>query len=400
MELLFLFLAVLIIAYSLFSARLAQFAITMPMVFLTAGIIVGARGPELTHDIATIFHNLAEITLALLLFADATHLRRETFEGSGILSARMLGIGLPLAILLGILGNWLLLDWPFWQICLLSALMAPTDAALGESIQSNEDIPEVLRDAMNAESGLNDGLTLPFVIFFASLAASASGDSGEKVALVPLLASQIGIGALVGVGVGVAAGKLRNLAVAHRYMERGLIQVATLALVSLTFFLAEMLMGNAFVAVFLCGIAYAKASAGNVSHVRAFVESDGQFLAMLSFFFIGGLCASFAFDHLRWTYVAVIALSLFVIRPLAIWLSFLGTDLPGHVRLFFGWFGPRGLATALFAIFVVMDFESLDLAQEILVVALLAVPISAFLHGISAKWAASLFRLKDDSSVS
>ena len=156
----------------MYSAKIASVGMTMPMIFLAIGVVVGTGGATLDLEAATTFHHLAEVTLALLLFADATTLHRKTLKQIGQRTRRMLLIGLPLAIVIGTAINLVLLPhWPFWESCLLAALLSPTDAALGQSIRSNERIPQPFRDAMNAESGLNDGLALPFVIFFAGLAA-------------------------------------------------------------------------------------------------------------------------------------------------------------------------------------------------------------------------------------
>lgn len=382
------------LAYCMFSARISATGITMPMVFLALGICVGFTEGAPTTDTVTVFHHLAEVTLALVLFADATNLRREAVAQISGRATRMLLIGLPLAIVLGFGVNLLLLPhWPIWEVLLLAALLAPTDAALGQSIQSDERIPKLLRNTLNAESGLNDGLALPFVIFFASLAASHVGTEAGAGDLFRLVAQQIVLGGLVGLLGGIAIGKLRNYASARNMMEPGLEQVATLFLVAFIFFGAEHVHGNSFVAVFIAGIAFGNTSDGKVSQMRHFLEGDGQFLAMLSFFFIGALFLPTALEHMNLTVVLLVGLSLLVVRPLAIWLSLMGTGTSPRERLFYGWFGPRGLATALFAVFVVLDFDGVERTSGILVVAMTAVMVSAVVHGLTAKKAPEIFRL-------
>ncbi len=383
-----------ILAYCLLSAGIGRRGITMPMVFLSIGVLIGSTGLELSHDSASVFHDMAEITLALLLFADATLLDRDALDKIGARAARMLLIGLPVAIVLGLLVNLALLpNWPFWELCLLAALLAPTDAALGQSIQSNPRIPQTIRNTLNAESGLNDGLALPFVLFFAGMAVAEGDPELGGGALFRLLAAQIGLGALVGLVGGALVGLARNAAEDRGLVDHGLGKVATLALIALIFFGAEHVGGNSFVAVFVSGLAYANAAKGTVSQAREFIEGDGQFLAILSFFFIGAIFVPVALEHASLTGLLVIALSLLVVRPVAIWISLIGTECRPNERLFYGWFGPRGLATALFAVFVIMDFEKLDKGNPILVTAITAVLISAFVHGLSAKWASEIFRL-------
>ena len=397
MEDLLVYIALAMLVYCIYSAKISAVGITMPMVFLALGVVMGFGGSAISVSSATTFHHLAEVTLALLLFADATTLRRDALTRIGPQTKRMLFLGLPLAIVIGAVVNLIVLPhWPIWQAFLLAALLAPTDAALGQSIRSNERIPQTLRDAMNAESGLNDGLALPFVIFFAGLAAGEVDPSLGDGALVMLVATQIGIGAAVGLLGGAAIGKLRNHVMARKTMDESLGQVAALALVGFIFFAAEHVGGNAFVAVFVAGMAYANAAKGSVVHARHFLEGDGQFLAMLSFFFIGALFVPEALQYLTPASLLVVVLSLVIVRPAAIWLSLVRTRTPPNERLFYGWFGPRGLATALFAVFVAMDFEGLPLINEIIVIATTTVLVSAFAHGISAKFASELFRLGPD----
>ncbi|MBK0326125.1 cation:proton antiporter [Rhodobacteraceae bacterium F11138] len=387
------YIALALLLFCLFSARIGALGVTMPMACLGLGVIVGIGGPVLTPEATTTFHHLAEVTLALLLFADATTLHRKQLTCIGQRTRRMLLVGLPLCILFGTLINFVLLPgWPIWETCLLAALLSPTDAALGQSIRSNERIPQVFRDAMNAESGLNDGLALPFVIFFAGLAVGDADPTLGDGGLLKLVAVQIGVGAAVGLLGGYASGKLRNFVIERELMDKELGQVAMLVLVGFIFFAAEHFGGNAFVAVFVSGIAYTNAAKASALPAQHFLEGDGQFLAMLSFFFIGALFVPEALTFLTPTGFAIVVSSLVLVRPVAIWLSLIGTPTQANERLFYGWFGPRGLATALFAVFVAMDFKGVEHINEIVVIAITAVVVSAFAHGISARYASQIFR--------
>lgn len=390
------YIALAMILYCMYSLKLGSLGITMPMFFLALGVVMGVGGSALDLQAVTTFHHLAEVTLAVLLFADATTLRREALRTIGQRTRRMLFIGLPLTIAIGAVINLVLLPaWPIWQAFLLAALLAPTDAALGQAIRSNERIPQTFRDAMNAESGLNDGLALPFVIFFAGLAVGEADPTLGDGALIWLVITQIGIGAAVGLLGGFAIGKLHNHVLARNLMDKNLGQVAILIVVGFIFFAAEHVGGNSFVAVYVSGIAYANAAGAPARAANHFLEGDGQFLAMLSFFFIGALFVPQALQHLTFAGLVVVILSLTVVRPVAIWISLIGTQTSPNERLFYGWFGPRGLATALFAVFVAMDFKGIAMIGEIIVLAITAVLISAFAHGFSAKYASELFRLDE-----
>ncbi|QIE56155.1 hypothetical protein G5B40_12205 [Pikeienuella piscinae] len=403
MEHYFAYIALAMLVYCMYSARIGSLGVTMPMVFLAlgllVGVIVGDNATALTVETATTFHHLAEVTLAVLLFADATTLRRTALKTIGQRTRRMLLLGLPIAIVLGALINLMILpNWPIWEAFLLAALLAPTDAALGQSIRSNERIPQSFRDAMNAESGLNDGLALPFVIFFAGLAVGEADPTLGDGALVRLIASQIGIGAAVGLLGGFAIGKLQNHVIEHGVMDKELGQVTMLMLVGFIYFAAEHVGGNAFVAVYVAGIAYANAAKDSALPASHFLEGDGQFLAMLSFFFIGALFIPEALERLTPAGFLIIVLSLVVVRPAAMWISLIGTATSANERLFYGWFGPRGLATALFAVFVAMDFEGMQMIGDVVEIAISAVLISAFAHGITAKYAPELFKFSKDGA--
>lgn len=390
--------AILILLYALFSRGLARIGVTMPMVFLAVGVVTALQGVELTRDSGTMFHKLAELTLALLLFADATELTRRSALRIERLAGRMLLIGLPAAILLGLAVNLVLLPgWPFWEAALLAALLAPTDAALGKPILSDPDVPETLRDTINAESGLNDGLAFPFVVFFAFLAVGE--EEGAPRSLLLFILTQVGIGLAVGIAVGILGGFLRRVAMARNAMDTTLDGVLTLGLVGALFFLADVLGGNSFVAVFAGGFAFANAAGGQVARIREFLEEDGQFLAILSFLLIGAYLVPLAVAHADLATLGVVVLSILVVRPVAIWLALIGTPTRPNERLFLGWFGPRGLATALFAIFVLLDFSELEKGGELLVIATSAVMISAYVHGITARWAARMFGLRADPAA-
>lgn len=393
MNLTFLAVAVLILIYTLHARGFGRMGITLPMLFLGSGVVAASYWADLDLQSQQMLQTLAEVTLALLLFSDATALSRHSARLSGRLALRMLAIGLPLAIGFGTLVNiWLLPDWPILECCVLAALLAPTDAALGKPVMEDPSVPERLRDTLNAESGLNDGLAFPFVVFFALLAVGEDS-AGVTDRLVVFVLMQVGIGLAVGLLVGAKGRWLYGAAKRADRLDPSHEGVATLALIGTMYFLADALGGNSFVAVFAGGFAFANAGRDPVTGVRDFLEEDGQFLAILSFFFIGAYLAPLAVEHASLSVLFLVVLSLVVVRPLAIFLSLLGTRTTLNERLFLGWFGPRGLATALFAIFVLLDFDELPHGTGILVVTTSAVLVSAFVHGLTSRWGTRLFRL-------
>ncbi|MEM8553771.1 MAG: cation:proton antiporter [Pseudomonadota bacterium] len=372
----------LVFAFALVSRRLGSTGITAPMIFLGGGWLCAHYG--LVTDTAT-GHGLsmlAEAALVILLFADAAMISPRDLFRDAAKPGRMLVIGLPIMIALGFVAGLVFLPgWPIWEIALLAALLAPTDAALGQAVVTNPAIPEPMRRALSAESGLNDGLALPFVVFFGCLAVGGVHDQVETGWIV-FVGEQIGFGVVAGVLVGGIGGYLLRLAQDKDLSGEGLGGLAVFALAGLSYLVAHELEGNGFIAAFVAGLSCGEMLKGRAHMVFEFLDTEGQLVSQLAFFAIGALLLPVAFEHATVVLVLYILLSLIVLRPVAIWLSLPGVDT--SERLFFGWFGPRGLATALFALLVLEAFEDLAMREMLLAAAGIAVVLSAVLHGASA----------------
>ena len=383
--------AALVFVYALFGRRLSDSILTGPMLFLFAGWGFHSLGLiELGHG-AHGLYVLAEISLVVLLFADAAAIDpRRLWRGASI-PARMLVFGLPLAILFGFLaGAGLLPNWPLWELALVAAILAPTDAALSQPIITDPRIPERIGRSLSAESGLNDGFALPFVLFFGCFAVGGIHNE-VQVPWWVFVGQQVGLGALIGGVIGYAGGWLLRLA-----QDRGLTSdrfggIAVLALAGIAYLAAQAGHGNGFLAAFVAGLAFGEVLRGRSRFVFEFIETEGQMLAVLSFFVIGAVLLPEGLPHMTWPMVALVLASLFVLRPVAIWLSLAGAGIGTKEKLFYGWFGPRGLATALFALLVLDAFDLLQMRDEILAVAAITVLLSAVLHGLTAAPAAKLF---------
>ena len=403
--------AVAVFAYAALARRLADTALTAPLLALGLGLALYSFGLapgalDLPLDV------IAEIALAIVLFSDAARTDARALIRTHRWPLRMLGLGLPLAVGLGFLAGLLLLPgWPLLEVALLAAILAPTDAALGQAVASSPRLPPRLRRALVVESGLNDGLALPLVLLFASLAAAAEAQSWAG--FLGFIAAQIGFGALAGAVSGGAGGWLLGQARARDWPQEETEGIAALALVACAYLLAETLGGNAFVACFIGGLTFGGALArtgpgripGRAASRKArrlaraqsgapprgfldeFLEGEGQILVLAAFLLIGASLLPDALARIRGAELALVLVSLFAIRPAAIWLSLAGSDAPPLTRLFLGWFGPRGLATALFALIATRG-ERLMMGDQILAVAAIAVAISALLHGATAAPAA------------
>ncbi len=384
-------LAGLVFAYALLGRRLSESVLTGPVVFLVAGYgfhafgLIDLEGGE--HGLQL----LAEISLIVLLFSDAALIDPgRLLRGAGR-PARMLVFGLPLMVAFGFLaGVGLLADWPLWEVALVAAILAPTDAALGQSVLFNPSLPEEMRRNLSAESGLNDGLALPFVLFFGCFAVGGIHDE-VQVPWWVFVGQQVGYGTLAGIAVGIAGGWLLRLAEDFKLTSKSHGAVAVLALAGLAYLTAEELHGNGFLAAFVAGLAFGHILRGRAHFVFEFIETEGQILTVLSFFAIGALLLPQMGLGLTLGAAVLVLVSLFVLRPAAVWLALAGTDTPRAEKIFYGWFGPRGLATALFALLVLDAFDRLQMREEILAIAAFAVLLSAVLHGATAASAGRLY---------
>ncbi len=376
------------LAFALYAQRIAQSIVTGPMVFLALGLAIDAAGGVEIAAAENILHVLAEITLVLVLFSDAATIDFAKVRRNHLWPERMLLLAIPLAIVFAFAVAWLLLPgWPVWEIALLAAILAPTDAALGQAVVTNAAVPERIRQTLAIESGLNDGLTLPVVLFFASMAVGDLSANGHPSWLL-FAAQQIGLGTLVGVAVGALGALALSFSAANRLTDDAFEGIAVLGIVATCYFLAHILGGNEFLAAFTGGLAFGAVMRGRCAFVFEFMDSEGQLLVLGTFLLLGATLAPAAIASADFATVALILLSLFAIRPLAVWLSLWRTDARPLTKLFLGWFGPRGLATALFALLVLSEFDLLQRGDDLLNVAILAVLVSALLHGLSAAPAA------------
>ncbi len=384
-----LLLALFTFAFSMFAKRLSSTMVTAPMLFLGFGYLLSTTGlmPQAGSEEA--LHLVAELALVILLFLDAAQINLRTLRKSHIWPQRMLVVGLPLSLMIGTLAAWPFLPgWSLASVALVAAILMPTDAALGQAVLTNESVPERVRRALSVESGLNDGLALPAILLLASLAVEASGQSGTNWALFG--AKQLIFGPLMGAAIGLLGGKILIWAQQHKTSADTYEGIGALVLAGTAYMMAIAIDGNGFIAAFVAGLAFGHVVKRRCKFVYEFTEGEGQLLIWTAFFLLGLTLIPKALNHLTLPMFGLIMVSLFIVRPLAVYLSLIGTDADARTRLFFGWFGPRGLATALFALLVVPKIDP-GLAEPVLNIAINTVWISALLHGISAAPGAHLY---------
>ncbi|MBY4893941.1 cation:proton antiporter [Rhodobacteraceae bacterium N5(2021)] len=370
-------------AYSLLSKAISRTILTLPLLFVAIGYLfapatqVFGTPVELRGSVRL----LAEVTLVLVLFADASHVRFAQLKTSFTIPLRMLILGMPATIALGTLVVFVIFPEGGLALAFLTAaLLTPTDAALGQSVVSSPDVPEILSQSINVESGLNDGLALPFVLLGAVLASSAM-QSTDGLAL--QAATQLVLGPLVGIAVGWGAARALDVAQRRDWIVESAEGIVFLCTALICFLAAELINGNGFIAAFVAGAVFGNTYRHDIHFISEFMEGAGQLLTMAAFLMFGALMLPDGLSHFTWS-TCLIALSfLTLVRVLPIFLSLTGTGLAVREKLFLGWFGPRGLASILFTLIMMDEFE-LPAEGELLACVSLTVALSVLLHGISA----------------
>lgn len=373
-----------LVGFSVFSGKLQGTIITAPLVFIVFGFAIGEGGfsiAQLDLDHGAI-HLLAEATLILVLFSDAARIDLSRLRKDHNLPVRMLALGLPLVMVTGMAVAMLLFEhFSIWEAALLAAILAPTDAALGQAVVSDEAVPVRIRQAINVESGLNDGIALPVVLFLASAASAAQQSStGDWLAFA---AGQLILGPIVGAAIGFCGARALDVAAEREWSTTAFQGIGVISVALLAFVLAELVGGNGFIAAFIGGMVFGNSVRHPCTFLFEFMATEGELLVLITFLVLGAVMLPDALQHLNWTWVLYATLSLTLVRMIPIGLSLLGTGIRLPSYLFLGWFGPRGLASILFALLILEDAELVH-GHELLSVTIITVVLSALLHGITA----------------
>lgn len=375
----------LLFGFSLISKRTDGTVITAPILFASAGLMaskdyLGLVNINVNHHT---IHTIAELTLILLLFADASRINFKLLARQHDLALRMLGIGLPLTILFGTgVASAYFPHLSIWEAGLLAALLAPTDAALGQTVVTAKAVPLRIRQTVNVESGLNDGIALPVVLMMAALSATDHHSTGGGEWL-SFAVYQIGLGPIAGIAVGWIGAKSLDLAISNGWASTPFEGVATLSLAILSYVIAELIGGNGFIAAFVAGMTFGNTLKSSPTFLLEFMESEGSLLMLLTFLVFGATLLPEGLALFKLEYLVFAVLSLTVIRMIPIALSLIGSGIRAPTYLFLGWFGPRGLASILFLL-LILEEETIAHREELFAITVLTVGLSILVHGISA----------------
>lgn len=376
-----------LIGYALFSRRLSGTLVTAPIVFVTAGFVLGSEILDL-FDVtigSAELRLLAEVTLALLLFSDASALDTRRLARERSMPIRLLGIALPLTIVVGALVAVVAFpDLVVFEAVALAVLLAPTDAALGQSVVSDTRLPSMVRQGLNAESGLNDGVCVPLLVAavtFAELELAPTFDGGVIVDLV----EELVIAIVVGIAVAVLVAAVTELSTRRGWMEERWGLIVPLAATAAAYTVTTELGGSGFIAAFVAGLVYGRLLGAAAHESTELTEELGQVLSAVTFVLFGAVVVGRGLPDLDLATVVYAVLSLTIVRMVPVALSLLGSGARRPTVLFAGWFGPRGLASIVFALTIVEE-SGLAGTRRIVDVAVVTVVLSVFAHGLTAPW--------------
>jgi sodium/hydrogen antiporter len=377
--------ALTLLAFAAISGRIEGTPITAAMVFTAVGLIVGSEALGLIDvpPAGETVKLLAEATLALVLFADASRIDVRALRGELSVPLRLLGIGLPLTLLAGFvlaLAVFPQLSWS--EALLLAVILAPTDAALGQAVVTLMRLPSRVRQGLNVESGLNDGICVPLFWIVLAIAQAESGAIGNGAA-VRLVLEQIGYGILAGVVAGVAAACVVVVAGRHRHVGGSWLQVVPLAGAGLAFGIADPIGGSGFIAAFVGGFVFGAIRRRSGGEVGYLIEELGEVLSAVTFIVFGAVLLGPVLGDVTWSVALYAVLSLTVVRLIPVGIAMIGTGARRQTLAFLGWFGPRGLASIVFAV-LVLEEGGLPHDGLILTTTYLTIGLSVLAHGLTA----------------
>ena len=377
--------SLLVLVYAAVSRRLSGSVVTAAMVFVAGGILVsdevlGWLDPTIESESVRL---VAEATLTVVLFSDASRIDLAALRREYVVPLRLLAIGLPLTIAAGALAGVAVLgELALIEAVLLAIVLAPTDAALGQAVVTDPRVPSRVRQGLNVESGLNDGICVPLLLIAIAIAEAQEGAIGNGAAL-ELVFEEIGYGSLGGVIAGLAAAAVVRVGFPRRFVEPVWLQVVPIAGAALAYGLAVWMGGSGFIAAFVGGAVFGALRREVGGEVTLFLEEAGGLLGAVTFILFGAVMLLPMLDELSGEMVVYALLSLTLVRMVPVALAMLGSGARRPTIAFLGWFGPRGLASIVFAVILVEDGH---LAHEPLLLntIFLTIGLSVLLHGLTA----------------
>jgi len=377
--------AACVFLYSIVSGGLERTPVNGALVFTLGGLALGPMGLGILNLNVEKegLRTLAELTLALVLFTDAANANLGVLKKSFHIPQRLLLIGLPLTILLGFgVGVALFDTLSLYEIAILATMLAPTDAALGQAVVTNNSVPSSIREGLNVESGLNDGICVPILFVFLALAVGTETENGTSALALQLVAEEIGIGFAVGTGLTLLATWLLKRCSNLGWISETWLQLPVVALSLVCFTVAQLLGGSGFIACFVGGLLFGAIAPAHKEPLLMAAEGTGDTLALITWVVFGAAVVGQALESFSWEVVIYAVISLTAVRMLPVFITLTGMGLRTDEKLFMGWFGPRGLASIVFAVIVLGD--KLPGGEIIAMTATCTIVLSILAHGLSA----------------
>lgn len=379
--------ALFIFLYSISSGGLERTPINGALVFTAFGVVFGPLGLGwLQLDLgAEMLRVLAELTLALLLFSDASNANMNVLKQNIRFPKRLLLVGLPITIVLGFGVGLLLFDTlTVFEIAILATMLAPTDAALGKAVVTNKAVPDNIRESLNFESGLNDGICVPILFVFLALATDTGGGEEAHILALKLVAEEIGIGAIVGLLITFSAVWLIRKCNNSGWITETWRQLPIVVISVSCFAVAQSVGGSGFIASFVGGLLFGVLAKEHKHKFLLAAEGTGDTLALITWVIFGAIVVGHSIEYVTWEVVLYAILSLTLIRMLPVFFVLGGLKLRTDEKLFMGWFGPRGLASIVFAVIVLN--ANLPGGDVISMTVVTTIVLSIIFHGISANF--------------
>jgi len=375
----------LALIYATFSRLAANSIVTPPMAFMGVGILCGPLGLgilDISLDNEAIAL-LATVALVIIVCSDASQVDRREIHKIRRLPIRLLLIGLPLTMALGAGLAALSFDgFEIAALALLAVLLSPTDAALGQAVITSEAVPEPIREALNVESGLNDGIALPPIFAILFLLGADLGDTGSH-GWITFAALQLLLGPVAGAVIGIGGGRLIDLAAQRNWLDPSFGRLTLPAIAMLAYALAELIGGNGFIAAFVSGFTLGVKTRAVREQMMDFGETEGTVLSLLVFLVLGLAMVPAALPHWNLTTTLYAVLSLTVARMLPVAISTIGLGLDLRTTLFLGWFGPRGIASILYLLLWV-QYIGVTGYETLVATGIQTIVLSVLLHGLTA----------------
>jgi sodium/hydrogen antiporter len=359
------------------SGWLRASVLSISVLAVVAGIVLAAFDVVSVDATSNLVKHIVELALIVTLFSDGLFVERELLARHWGPPARALVLAMPLT--LALLAAFALVAFPSLTVAecfLLAAVLSPTDPVVTSTVVTATRVPAIVRHTLNLESGLNDGLALPLVLFFLTLAEPGGNAASAALELL----GKVAVGAVIGVALAFVGGRaltrLPGGGLARNYEG-----VYALGLGLAAYGLAEVTYGNGFIAAFVAGVALGVAEHDIPKAFSQFNENVSAVLQIGVFLIFGALIFATGWDHGVPALVAFIVFALLVARPVAVLAALAGTRLSAPVRIFIAWFGPKGVASMLFALLVLRSVAP-D-AELVFEIASFTILTSILAHGLT-----------------